>query len=65
MSGEPKAAAVERLAYTADEVCIALDISRTSLWRLEKRGLLKPVPGLRVKRYSVEAVKRFANQTDT
>lgn len=51
---------VEMLAYTAEQVCAALQISKVTLWRLEKRGLLRPLPQLRHKRYPAEAVKRFA-----
>ena len=53
---------VEVVAYTLDQVCQALQISRVTLWRLEKRGLLCSIPNLRHKRYSVAAVKRFAAQ---
>ena len=52
---------VERIALTAAEVCEALQISDTSLWRLSHRGLLVPIPGIRHRRYSVEAVRRFAS----
>ena len=47
--------------FTAQEVCTVLKISAVTLWRLEKRGLLTPVPDIRHKRYSVDAVRRFAN----
>ncbi len=36
------------------------DISDVSLWRLERRGLIKAIPGLRHKLYSVESLERFA-----
>jgi hypothetical protein len=49
------------LVYTAEQVCAALQISAVTLWRLERRGLLKPLPHLRHKRYAVRAVERFAN----
>jgi hypothetical protein len=51
---------VERLTYTSAQVCLALQISQVTLWRLEKRGLLCSLPHLRHKRYSVAAVARFA-----
>ena len=50
---------IERLAYSKKEACAALGISPVSLWRLEKRGLLMPLPQLRHKLYSVEALKKF------
>jgi hypothetical protein len=59
-SCEINEARVELLAYTADQVCAALQISKVTLWRLEKRGLLRPLPQLRHKRYPTEAVRRFA-----
>lgn len=53
----PAAGRLELLAYTADQVCAALQISKVTLWRLEKRGLLQPLPYLRHKRYSVAAMR--------
>ena len=52
---------IERLVFTADEVCAAIGICRVSLWRLGKRNLLRPIPHLRHKLYSVAAVKRFVD----
>lgn len=52
--------AVERIAYNAAEACKALGVSSVTLWRLEKRGVLKPIPGLRHRLYSVESLRRFA-----
>ena len=53
--------AVEKLAYNSAELRAALGVCGVTLWRLEKRGLLLPVPGLRHKLYSREAVQRFLN----
>lgn len=51
---------VARLAYNAKEACAALGgVSATSLWRWEKRGLLKTIPGVRHKLYSLETLQRF------
>jgi DNA-binding transcriptional MerR regulator len=58
-SNESIAAKVERLAYTKAELCEALRVSPVTLWRLEKKGLLEPVAGLRHKLYSKAAVERF------
>jgi hypothetical protein len=52
---------VEKLAYSSEELCAALGLSKVSIWRLEKRGLLEPIVGLRHKRYSSTAVHRFLN----
>lgn len=48
-----------KLAYTKKELCAALSISSTTLWRLEARGLLKPVAGMRHRIYSQKEVERF------
>lgn len=50
---------IERLAYTKDELCTSLSLSPITLWRLEKRGLIHAVTGIRHKLYSVAEVKRF------
>lgn len=55
----PAAGRVELLAYTAEQVCAALQISKVTLWRLERRGLLRPLPHLRHKRYSARRVALF------
>lgn len=52
-------APLERLTYTKAELCKALRLSPTTLWRLEKKGLLEPIPGLRHKIFSRNAVERF------
>lgn len=56
-SGEPR---VEPLALNKEQTKQALGgISDVTLWRLERRGLLPSVPGIRHKLYSVAAIKRF------
>ena len=50
---------IERLAYTKYELCASLSLSPITLWRLEKRGLIHPIAGIRHKLYSVAEVKRF------
>jgi hypothetical protein len=54
-NGAPEA----RLTYTKAELCKALRLSPTTLWRLEQRGVLLPIAGLRHKIYPVAAVERF------
>lgn len=51
---------IEVLTYTSEQVCAALQISKVTLWRFEKRGILNPLPHLRHKRYSILSVERFA-----
>jgi hypothetical protein len=53
------ASAPEKLAYHRDELCTLLGLSVVSLWRLEKRGLLRRVPGLKVPLFSAQAVRDF------
>jgi hypothetical protein len=53
--------AASRLTYTVPQLCAALQVSKVTLWRLEQRRLLVPVPHLRHKRYFAEAVQRFLN----
>ena len=54
---------VEELTYDGAQVCAAIKISATTLWRLEKRGRLKSLPGLRHKRYSIAGVRRFVERS--
>jgi hypothetical protein len=54
---------VQRLAYSAREVCSSLGISPVSLWRLEKRGLIHSIPHLRVKLFSRKELDRFLADT--
>ncbi len=51
----------QKLAYTLSELCAALGLCRVTLYRLEQRGLLRPVPGIRHKLYSRAEVDRFLN----
>jgi hypothetical protein len=55
----PASGNLERLAYTKAELCKLLHISTVTLWRLEKRGLLVPIPSIRHKIYSKVAVEAF------
>ncbi len=55
----PAARNPERLAYTKTELCELLHLSTVTLWRLEKRGLLVPIPSIRHKIYSKAAVDAF------
>ena len=58
----PAAQPIEKLTLSTREVCQALGISVTTLWRLEKAGKITPIStGLRMKLYSTDAIRRFAN----
>lgn len=48
-----------KLSYTLKELAKELGVSRASIYRLTARGLLTPLPYLRVKIYSREEVERF------
>lgn len=61
-SKAPEIAPVEKLAYNCDEACAALGIKRTTLWRLEKRGLISAVPGIRHKLWPVTELRRFTER---
>ena len=54
---------VERLAYTSEEAAEALGISMVTLWRLERRKLLKPSRALRTPRWSRTEIERFLEET--
>src|SRR5687768_5508767 len=53
-----------KLAYTKNELAEELSMSPTTIWRLEQRGLLKSVPGLRTKLYSRKDVDRYLNGSE-
>jgi predicted DNA-binding protein (UPF0251 family) len=54
---------VERLSYNTEETCEALGISRTSLWRLVERDLIKPSRALRTLLFSRAEIERFLEVT--
>lgn len=57
---------VEKLAYTGPEVNEILGgISDVTRWRLEKKGLLKRVPGIGKPLYSRRAVLSLINSEAT
>lgn len=59
----PSPAKIERLAFTSEEAAEALNISLVTLWRLERRGLLKPSRALRTPRWSRAEIERFLEDT--
>lgn len=48
-----------RLALTAKETAKALGISDVTLWRLRKRGLIRPSRALRTPLFSAAEIERF------
>ena len=53
----------DRLALSSEETAKALGISRVTLWRLCKRGLLKPSYALRSPRFALSEIERFLRET--
>jgi hypothetical protein len=55
---------IERLAYNSEETCLALGgISQVTLWRLVKRGLIRPSRALRTPLFSRTEIQRFLDST--
>ena len=54
-----EAGAIPRLAYNIKETAAAIGCKPTTIWRLTKRGLLKPNRATRVPLYSVSEINRF------
>jgi hypothetical protein len=52
-----------RRAYTMRETSEILGTSYMSVWRLAKRGLLRPSKALRIKLFSAEEIERFLRET--
>ena len=59
----PSPAKIERLAFTSEEAAQALNVSLVTLWRLERRGLLKPSRALRTPRWAKAEIERFLEDT--
>jgi hypothetical protein len=53
----------ERLAYDSTETARVLGVNRTTLWRLCKRGLIRPSIACRRPMFLVEEIKRFLRDT--
>jgi len=50
---------VEKLTYSTADLCSALGLSSVTLWRLSRRGLLRPIQGIRHRLYAKTEVQRF------
>ena len=59
----PQSPKVERLAFTSEEAAETLGISLVTLWRLERRGLIKPSRALRTPRWARAEIERFLEAT--
>jgi predicted DNA-binding transcriptional regulator AlpA len=56
-------APIERLAFNLKETAATLGISEVSVWRLEKRGLLRPSRALRHPLWARSEIERFLADT--
>lgn len=56
---DPVSNNVPRLAYTKAELTKALGLSSITIYRLEQRGLLRPVQGIRRKLFAIAEVDSF------
>lgn len=52
-----------RLAYTTQETASLLGIHRGTLWRLVKRGLIRPSKALRIPLFPRSEIERFLAET--
>ena len=59
---EPLPNKVARLVYTKAELTQALGLSSITIHRLEQRGLLNPVQGVRHKLFALAEVDRFLSR---
>jgi len=55
-------AAKNKLAVSADEAAEMMSISRTTLDRLRKRGLIHPVKATRIPTYALTEIQRYLNE---
>lgn len=62
MTEKTRHMALERDAYTMKETAERLGISYMSVFRLVKRGLLKPCVALRIKLISQREIDRFLRE---
>jgi predicted site-specific integrase-resolvase len=54
-----------RLALNQKEAAKALGISQVTLWRLVKRGLIRPSLALRTPLYPISELERFLRETSS
>ena len=57
--------ALQKLAYTTNDAAEMLGVNPATIWRLTKRGLLRPSKGIRYARYTLEELQRYLRDTAT
>lgn len=58
-----KKPALPKLAYNTDEAAEMLGVDSSTVWRLTKRGLLRPSKGIRYARYTLDELQRYLRDT--
>ena len=56
-------ASLPKLAYTTNDAAEMLGVNPATIWRLTKRGLLRPSKGIRYARYTLEELQRYLRET--
>lgn len=56
-------AALPKLAFTTNDAAEMLGVNPTTIWRLTKRGLLRPSKGIRYARYTLDELQRYLRET--
>lgn len=54
---------LQKLAYTTNEAAQMLGVNPATVWRLTKRGLLRPSKGIRYARYTLDELQRYLRET--
>jgi len=55
--------ALQKLCYTTNEAAEMLGVNPATIWRLTKRGLLRPSKGIRYARYTLDELQRYLRDT--
>jgi DNA-binding transcriptional MerR regulator len=63
MSKKTSSSAIPKLAYNTNEAAEMLGVNPATVWRLTKRGLLRPSKGIRYARYTLEELQRYLRET--
>jgi excisionase family DNA binding protein len=59
---KPNTSPLEKRCFTATEICAVLGISRKTLQRIERRGLIKSLKVIRTKLFPLEELNRFLKE---
>ena len=54
---------LQKLAYSTNEAAEMLGVNPATIWRLTKRGLLRPSKGIRYARYTLDELQRYLRDT--